>query len=154
MCVHSPWAIAPQAVVLTNTLTLSALVGCGGSSGANVSAVVTCLRSVSAAVLAYAQYDSRVDSSGYSIPFQPVLDGVFLPLTTNLSAPPASALKKPVIIGVNRNEGMYFLLYKVPMFYNNLTNTPDEFSYADLKVCMYRICSYSCAVVLMILYNV
>ena len=136
MCVHSPWAIAPQAVVLTNTLALAALVGCGGSSGANVSAVVACLRSVSASVLAYAQFDSRVDSSGYSIPFQPLLDGVFLPLTTNLSALPTSALKKPVIIGVNRNEGMYFLLYRIPMFNNNLTNTPDEFSYADFQVCM------------------
>ena len=123
-------------MVLQNTLVFAATVGCGSIGvGANVSAVLACLRSVNAATLTYAQYAPGVDSAGYLIPFQPVRDGVFLPLTTNLSAPLSSAQKKPVIIGVNRNEGLYFLLYRVSMFYNNLTNNPDDFTYADLQVC-------------------
>lgn len=133
----SPWAIAPNEMIRTNTLTLAALIGCGDGSAANIATQVGCLRAVSAAILAYVQWDSRIDSAGYSIPFQPVIDGVFLPNTTDVGVLPAAAQKKPLIIGVNRNEGMFFILYRTPMFYNNLTNTPSDFAYSDLQVRMF-----------------
>ena len=131
---------ALQALMLNTSLMLASLMKCGGngSAGGDIALLAECLRSKDAASLAYAQWYPSLDTTGYFIPFLPVLDGVFLPLTTNLSAPITSVQKKPVIIGVNKNEGMEFLLYKIPMLFKNLANisnvNPDNFSYSDLKV--------------------
>ncbi|CAG07201.1 unnamed protein product, partial [Tetraodon nigroviridis] len=71
----------------------------------------TCLQRVSASQLAISQF-AVLDSGGY--PFFPVVDGVFLPDKPEVmikKSPP-----KELLIGVNKDEGSYFMEYGLPGF--------------------------------------
>ena len=115
----SPWALLPKAQAINNTLVLAALVGCN-QVGPSVAAQVACLRAVPPSTLSYVQFASQVDSAGLGVPFPPIMDGSFIPFSNSSSDLLPLPQNKPVLLGVNRNEGIYFLLYLVPRFLNNL----------------------------------
>uniref|UniRef100_H3C766 Carboxylic ester hydrolase n=1 Tax=Tetraodon nigroviridis TaxID=99883 RepID=H3C766_TETNG len=87
---------------------LGGLLDCPTSAPAELE---TCLQRVNASQLAVAQFG--VLSNLESYPFVPVVDGVFLPDTPKALLNLKSN-RKELLLGVNKNEASYFLVYAVP----------------------------------------
>ncbi|CAF95208.1 unnamed protein product, partial [Tetraodon nigroviridis] len=87
---------------------LGTLLDCPTSAPAELE---TCLQRVNASQLAVAQFG--VLSNLESYPFFPVVDGVFLPDTPKALLNSKSNTKE-LLLGVNKNEASYFLVYAVP----------------------------------------
>uniref|UniRef100_A0A3Q3XAH1 Carboxylic ester hydrolase n=1 Tax=Mola mola TaxID=94237 RepID=A0A3Q3XAH1_MOLML len=89
---------------------LGSLLGC--SDPAELEA---CLQQVDVNQLATMQFGVMGSGVG-GYPFIPVVDGVFLPDTIEALMTSESLRKKEVLLGLNRDEGTYFLIYGVAGF--------------------------------------
>uniref|UniRef100_A0A3Q3WB49 Carboxylic ester hydrolase n=1 Tax=Mola mola TaxID=94237 RepID=A0A3Q3WB49_MOLML len=103
---------------------LGTAVGCSTSDPAKMEA---CLQQVNVTTIAKAQNGVLTNGALSDIPFLPVIDGVFLPDTVMLNND--SLPKKDVLLGLNLDEGSYFLVYGVPGFSISTESliTRDEF---------------------------
>ena len=102
--------------------------------------MVECLRRVNATKLVNAEWDAGIASDIMACPFVPVLDGVVFPES------PARALARKnfkhtkLLLGTNRNEGYYFLIYFLAGIFKlgpNVTMSRSEFVRAVKDVNMY-----------------
>uniref|UniRef100_A0A3Q3W5A6 Cholinesterase n=1 Tax=Mola mola TaxID=94237 RepID=A0A3Q3W5A6_MOLML len=100
----TPWASLSLEETWNRARKLGSLLGC--SDPAELEA---CLQQVDVNQLATMQFGVMGPGFG-GYPFIPVVDGVFLPDTIE------SLRKKEVLLGLNRDEGTYFLIYGVPGF--------------------------------------
>lgn len=127
---------------ISNTIPcrLVEMVGCGGRSGRDLH---SCLQLRSPEVFIEAQNRLIDPNAFFSIPFPPVLDGHFLPYWNSQSFAELGYLKPTgaVMLGMNANEGSYFLLYKLvsnKSFVENRealpVNTHEEYFHALYKV--------------------
>ena len=72
--------------------------------------MASCLRQVNATEMVNAEWDGIV----YGImgcPFTPVYDGVFFPDTPGKALQRKNFKKTSILLGTNRNEGHYFIIY-------------------------------------------
>lgn len=82
----------------------------GCTQTTDVRALVDCLRRIEPAKLVEEQWVSR---GILQFPFLPVVDGTFLPESPELMLEHRSFKPCPILIGFNRNEGSWFLVYEL-----------------------------------------
>ncbi len=92
---------------------LGKLVGC---SGGNDSELVDCLRNKNPQELIDQEWQVLPYSSLFRFSFVPVIDGVFFPDTTEAMVNSGNFKYTQIMLGVNQDEGSYFLLYGAPGF--------------------------------------
>jgi Carboxylesterase family len=118
--------------LINGTYVLLCQVGCGRITSDEV--IIDCLRRASPKDLTAQQFSVGTDGPAINSAFHPTVDNQFI------SRPPAELLltgqfqKKSIVIGANRNEGTYFLIYLLPELFGppkwSSTITPSEYRQA------------------------
>ena len=102
-----PWATTSQAEALRRSLELAfEYLHCPRTI--NVSEVMACLRAQPASLIVHEQWVSR---GIVQFPFLPVVDGVFLTRKPEVLLRRAQFKHCPILLGSNRNEGSFFIVY-------------------------------------------
>jgi len=121
---NMPWATISLAEGRRRSEELALLyLGCPHTS--DVRALVDCLRQVEPSKLVEEQWVSR---GILQFPFLPVVDGTFLPESPELMLEHRSFKPCPILIGSNRNEGSWFLVYELGdrLTVENTARSPRE----------------------------
>ncbi|KAJ8266216.1 hypothetical protein GJAV_G00127840 [Gymnothorax javanicus] len=108
-----PWATVSVEEAGRRATLLAELVNC--ASG-NSSESVACLRARQPEELLAQEWQVMPDSGLFRFPFVPVIDGNVLPNLPDSMLRAGDFKRAPILLGVNRNEGSYFLLYGAPGF--------------------------------------
>ncbi|KAM6933105.1 acetylcholinesterase-like isoform 2-T2 [Xenentodon cancila] len=95
------------------SLKLATLLGCPTSDQARLE---ICLQKADPKTIATKQYDVLTEPSLLALPFGPVVDSDFLPAKIEVLLHTSNLPKKELLIGLNKDEGTYFLPYGVPGF--------------------------------------
>lgn len=104
---NMPWATTSQAEALRRSLELAFdYLHCPRT--ANTSKVAACLRSKPASLIVHEQWVSR---GIVQFPFLPVVDGSFLTRKPEILLRRAQFKHCPILLGSNRNEASFFLIY-------------------------------------------
>ncbi|XP_062242688.1 acetylcholinesterase-like [Platichthys flesus] len=123
---NAPWATISQTESWNRALMLAKSLGCPTAKSAELE---TCLQKANAGKITSQQYDVLAQDLVLGLPFVPVVDKDFLPDKPEVLLRTGKLPKKEVLLGVNKDEGTYFLLYGMPGF--NLTGesliTRNEF---------------------------
>uniref|UniRef100_A0A8C7D8D0 Carboxylic ester hydrolase n=1 Tax=Oncorhynchus kisutch TaxID=8019 RepID=A0A8C7D8D0_ONCKI len=109
---NCPWATVTPAEAQRRAAMLGKLVGC--PSGGNDTELVDCLRNKPPQDL----IDQEVMpwSAIFRFPFVPVIDGVVLPDNPEAMLSSGNIKDTQILLGVNQDEGSFFLLYGAPGF--------------------------------------
>ncbi|KAL5969662.1 Acetylcholinesterase [Taenia solium] len=120
--VFSYWGVEAPKKQLIQSKRLVEMVGCGGRTGRDLH---SCLQLKSPESFIEAQGHLIDPNVFFSIPFPPVLDGHFLPYRNSQNFAEMGHLKPSgaVMIGMNANEGSYFLLYTLVSNASFMENT-------------------------------
>ncbi|XP_014667049.1 PREDICTED: acetylcholinesterase-like [Priapulus caudatus] len=114
----SPFAYKPREVALQRAEALAEDVGCFAPG--NVSDTTACLRRVPTRVLISRQYAETIidarDPFSY-FPFTPTLDDYFIREPPQDLVDRGDFKKTRILIGSNKDEGSYFLLYSLPKLF-------------------------------------
>lgn len=110
---NAPWGTISQAESWDRSLMLAKLLGCSTFPPAQLEA---CLQEADPATITSKQYEIFTKPSLLTLPFVPVVDGDFLPDDLEVLQRTSNLPKKDVLVGVNKDEGTYFLIYGVPGF--------------------------------------
>ena len=104
-----PWATTSQAEALRRSLELAfEYLHCPRTQ--NMSKVAACLRGQPASLIVHEQWVSR---GIIQFPFLPVVDGAFLPRKPTILLGQAQFKHCPILLGSNRNEASFFLIYEL-----------------------------------------
>uniref|UniRef100_A0A3Q1HDI2 Carboxylic ester hydrolase n=1 Tax=Anabas testudineus TaxID=64144 RepID=A0A3Q1HDI2_ANATE len=95
------------------SLMLATSLGCSTSDPAHLEA---CLQQADAGEITSKQNDVITQPSILVLPFLPVVDGDFIPDKPEVLLSTGSLPKKELVLGLNKDEGTYFLIYGVPGF--------------------------------------
>ncbi|KAM4742246.1 acetylcholinesterase-like [Anableps anableps] len=110
---NAPWATISQSEVWDRSLMLAKLLDCPTHHSARLE---TCLQQADPQKISVKQYESITQPSILSLPFVPNVDGDFLPAEVEVMLNSSSLPKKELLIGLNKDEGTFFLLYGMPGF--------------------------------------
>ncbi|KAM6933104.1 acetylcholinesterase-like isoform 1-T1 [Xenentodon cancila] len=110
---NAPWATNSQSEAWDRSLKLATLLGCPTSDQARLE---ICLQKADPKTIATKQYDVLTEPSLLALPFGPVVDSDFLPAKIEVLLHTSNLPKKELLIGLNKDEGTYFLPYGVPGF--------------------------------------
>ncbi|KAF3836703.1 hypothetical protein F7725_004167 [Dissostichus mawsoni] len=110
---NSPWASVSPAEARRRATLLAKLVGCNGG---NDTELVDCLRGRSPQELIDQEWKVLPWSGLFRFSFVPVVDGEVLPDTPEAMLSSGNIKDTQVLLGVNQDEGSYFLLYGAPGF--------------------------------------
>uniref|UniRef100_H2RUL5 Cholinesterase n=1 Tax=Takifugu rubripes TaxID=31033 RepID=H2RUL5_TAKRU len=109
----SPWATLSLEETWRRAIKLGTILECPTSDPAELE---TCLQRVNASELIIAQYGVLTEDGLGGYPFVPVVDGVFLTDHPQVGIMLDNALQKDVLLGLNKDEGSYFMAYGLPEF--------------------------------------
>ncbi|XP_028818345.1 cholinesterase-like [Denticeps clupeoides] len=110
---NAVWATVPLSEAQNRSLTLAKLLGCPLRS--SIEEVEACLQKVHPKEVVNHQYDV-IRSSLIALPFVPTVDGDFLLDTPAILLESGLFKKTDILLGVNKDEGSYFLVYGAPGF--------------------------------------
>ncbi|XP_071780191.1 acetylcholinesterase isoform X2 [Centroberyx gerrardi] len=110
---NCPWASVSPAEARRRATLLGKLVGCNGG---NDTELVDCLRGKSPQDLIDQEWQVLPWSALFRFSFVPVVDGVVLPDTPEAMLNSGNFKDTQILLGVNQDEGSYFLLYGSPGF--------------------------------------
>ncbi|KAJ8416794.1 hypothetical protein AAFF_G00326720 [Aldrovandia affinis] len=110
---NCPWATVSPAEARRRATLLAKLVGC---QGGNDTELVNCLRNRRPQELIDQEWQVLPYSSLFRFSFVPVIDGVVLPDTPEAMLSSGNFKDTQILLGVNQDEGSYFLLYGAPGF--------------------------------------
>ncbi|XP_077961162.1 cholinesterase [Gasterosteus aculeatus] len=123
---NAPWATISQKESWHRSTKLAALLGCPQSPPSDMK---DCLVQADPLKISSEQYDVVVQPTIIITPFVPYVDGDFLPDKVEVLLSTGTIPKKDVLLGLNKDEGTYFLVYGIPGF--NITGqsliTRNEF---------------------------
>ena len=106
---NMPWATTSQAEALRRSRELAFdYLHCPRTD--NMSEVAACLRAQPAGLIVHEQWVTR---RIMQFPFLPVVDGVFLPRQPEILLRRAQFKHCPILLGSNRNEASFFLIYEL-----------------------------------------
>ena len=113
---------------------LAELVGCfegGDYTNVSMSAVAGCMQSVSAKELSAKQWSLQTQYFEPMLP--PVVDGIFLQEAPKRSIEKGNFKKANLLLGANKDEGNYFLIYGLKNYAQHFPNKPpmSETSYLE-----------------------
>ncbi|KAL0969976.1 hypothetical protein UPYG_G00235470 [Umbra pygmaea] len=103
---NAPWAVLTQQQAWNRSLSLGKLVGC---PLAPVALLEECLQTAPVEDLIIQQLNAPATPSLIEPPFRPSVDGGFLPDMPEVLLRKGHFLKTEVLIGLNKDEGTYFL---------------------------------------------
>ncbi|XP_035535867.1 acetylcholinesterase-like [Morone saxatilis] len=110
---NSPWATTHQTEAWYRSSKLATLLGCPTSNAAHLEA---CLQQADPGKITAKQNDVLTHPTILALAFGPVVDRDFLPDNVEVLLSTSKLPKKEVLLGLNTDEGTYFLLYGVPGF--------------------------------------
>ncbi|XP_039997440.1 acetylcholinesterase [Xiphias gladius] len=110
---NCPWASVSPAEARRRAMLLGKLVGCNGG---NDTELVDCLRSKTPQELIDQEWQVLPWSALFRFSFVPVVDGEVLPDTPEAMLNSGNFKDTQILLGVNQDEGSYFLLYGAPGF--------------------------------------
>ncbi|CAJ1086472.1 acetylcholinesterase-like [Xyrichtys novacula] len=110
---NCPWASVSPAEARRRATLLGKLVGCNGG---NDTELVDCLRSKTPQELIDQEWQVLPWSALFRFSFVPMVDGEVLPDTPEAMLNSGNFKDTQVLLGVNQDEGSYFLLYGAPGF--------------------------------------
>ncbi|XP_056431551.1 acetylcholinesterase [Gadus chalcogrammus] len=110
---NCPWASVSASEARRRALLLAKLVGC---SGGNDTELVDCLRNKPPQELIDQEWQVLPWSALFRFSFVPVVDGVVLPDAPEAMLSSGNFKDTQILLGVNQDEGSYFLLYGAPGF--------------------------------------
>ncbi|XP_054651056.1 acetylcholinesterase-like isoform X2 [Dunckerocampus dactyliophorus] len=110
----APWATVSKTVANERSMKLATLLGCPTSSSTQLD---MCLQKFDPWSITSKQYDVLTQPAVLATPFVPLVDGDFLPDEPEVLLQSNDLPKKELLIGLNRDEGTYFLVYGMPGFY-------------------------------------
>ncbi|XP_061768338.1 acetylcholinesterase [Nerophis ophidion] len=131
---NTPWATVSPAEARRRGTLLAKLVGC---TGGNDTELVDCLRTKTAQELIDQEFQVLPWSSIFRFSFVPVVDGDIVPDTPEAMLNSGNFKDTQVLLGVNQDEGTYFLLYGAPGFSkdnDNLISREDFLEGVKLSV--------------------
>lgn len=108
---NAPWAKVSKQEAWDRSITLGKKLGCPLSPPADLE---VCLQKADPKNIIVKQYDVLTQPSLLSLPFTPHADGDFLPDEPEVLLRNGNFLKTEVILGLNRDEGTFFLPYGIP----------------------------------------
>ncbi|XP_015216407.1 cholinesterase [Lepisosteus oculatus] len=111
--INSPWAALPASISQNRSLTLAELLGCPVKDDADV---IACLRKKDPQEIVDKQFTVMKESPLVSTSFAPTIDGDFLTDSPDVLIFSGQFKKTDILLGVNKDEGTYFLVYGVPGF--------------------------------------
>uniref|UniRef100_A0A4W5QDX7 Carboxylic ester hydrolase n=1 Tax=Hucho hucho TaxID=62062 RepID=A0A4W5QDX7_9TELE len=111
---NCPWATVTPAEAQRRAAMLGKLVGC--PSGGNDTELVDCLRNKPPQDLIDQEWQVMPWSAIFRFSFVPVIDGVVLPDTPEAMLSSGNIKDTQILLGVNQDEGSFFLLYGAPGF--------------------------------------
>ncbi|KAJ4935399.1 hypothetical protein JOQ06_016935 [Pogonophryne albipinna] len=109
---NAPWATMSKEEARLRSMKLVTLLGCPTSPPADMEA---CMEKADPQQIALNQFNV-LQTPFFSAPFAPYVDGDFLPDKVEVLLSTGNLPKKEVLIGLNKNEGTYFLMYGLPGF--------------------------------------
>jgi len=113
----APWAVITKQESKTRGLRLAQLMDCP-HDGSNIRATVDCLRSADADKLVAAEWNGITHGFTGSIGvFVPIIDGSFLDTTPETAMKQEKFKKTNILLGSNKDEGFYFVLYFFPKMF-------------------------------------
>lgn len=110
---NTPWATVNFDEARRRATMLGKLVGCGEG---NDTELIDCLRNKHPQELIDQEWQVLPYSSLFRFSFVPVIDGVFLPDNPEAMISSGNFKYTQVMLGVNQDEGSYFLIYGAPGF--------------------------------------
>lgn len=110
---NAPWASLSQATAWERSQKLVQSLGCPLSPQDQLE---TCLEKADAKAIVNKQFEVAPQTTVVNVPFVPVVDGNFLPLSVEEMLNSNTLPKKDVLFGLNQDEGTYFLPYALPSF--------------------------------------
>ncbi|XP_007567879.1 acetylcholinesterase [Poecilia formosa] len=110
---NCPWASVSPAEARRRATLLAKLVNCNGG---NDTELVDCLRNKTPQELIDQEWLVLPWSALFRFSFVPVVDGDFLPDTPEAMINSGNFKDTQILLGVNQDEGSYFLLYGAPGF--------------------------------------
>ncbi|KAK2847051.1 hypothetical protein Q5P01_010050 [Channa striata] len=105
---NAPWGTISLTEAWDRSLALAKSLSCPTSP---VARLEECLQQADPSEITTKQYDVLTQASILSLPFLPVVDGDFLTDTPEVLLKSSTAPKKEVLVGVNKDEGTYPLIY-------------------------------------------
>jgi len=106
---NMPWATTSQAEALRRSLEFAfEYLHCPRTE--NMSKVAACLRAQPASLIVHEQWVSR---GVMQFPFLPVVDGSFVARKPQILLTRAQFKHCPILLGSNRNEASFFLIYEL-----------------------------------------
>ncbi|XP_028321562.1 acetylcholinesterase-like [Gouania willdenowi] len=110
---NAPWVTNSQTVAEERSLKLATLLGCPTSPPARLE---TCMQLADPKKIVEEQYNVFTKPSLLGFAFLPQVDGDFLPDQVEVLLNNGKLPKKDLLLGLNKDEGTYFLAYGVPDF--------------------------------------
>jgi len=112
----NPWALITKKEAKRRALKLASNLGCPlGLNGLEVARdTIKCLQRVPAVSMVNAEWDladGPIANGVTAMPFVPIIDGEFLPASPLKLLQEGKFKKTDILLGANRDEGSYFLLY-------------------------------------------
>ena len=104
-----PWGIITKEESIMRGLRLAEALGCP-SHRSNIRQVIDCLRQENATDLVNKEWDGIAIGIA-EFPFVPIIDGSFLDETPQVAMETKNYKKTNIMIGANRDEGHYFIMY-------------------------------------------
>nr|XP_057936654.1 acetylcholinesterase-like isoform X1 [Doryrhamphus excisus] len=111
---NAPWAIVSKTVANERSMMLATLLGCPTSSPTHLD---MCLQKSDPGTITSKQYEVLKQPSVLTNPFLPLVDGNFLPDEPEVLLQSNDLTKKELLIGLNKDEGTYFLAYGMPGYH-------------------------------------
>ncbi|CAM4272192.1 unnamed protein product [Leuciscus chuanchicus] len=124
---NAVWAAVKPDQAWNHSLTLAQLLNC--PLGPSVDETEACLRAAEPEKIVSLQFDVIADPMIISVPFPPTVDGEFLVDMPSVLIQSGRFLKTEILLGLNKDEGTYFLVYGAPGFgiYNQSLINRDQF---------------------------
>ena len=126
----SPWALLPSKEAKRRSHQLAQKVGCPSEEKARD--LLKCLQSVDPFKLVNAEWDPADGPIAYGVcamPFVPIIDGQFLPENPLRMLQSGQFKKTEVLLGANKDEGSYFLIYYLTHLFRLEENVSDSQNY-------------------------
>lgn len=103
----SAWATISRKEAMRRALKLATLMGCDQG---DVGDIIACLRTKPATM--FTNFEFQVSFGIFQFPFVPIVDGTFLTETPTSALQSSNFKKAPLLLGSNKNEGAWFLIYQ------------------------------------------
>ncbi|XP_008423569.1 acetylcholinesterase isoform X1 [Poecilia reticulata] len=110
---NAAWAIATKTEIYDRSLKLAKLLGCPVD---HPSRLENCLLNADPKKMFLKQHENLIPPSVLPFPFVPHIDGDFLPSDIETLLNSSTLPKKELLIGLNKDEGTFFLFYGMPGF--------------------------------------